>query len=104
MDTKHRQMLSLLKLRPHLTVKPFSPLQVHLLGEGVSCEWDFTSAGKSNQKENIRSVLFWRCCSEHSEEMNVRESRKQLKKKKAGINISSKIRNREKCVSQTWFD
>lgn len=86
MDTKHRQMLSLLKLRPHLTVKPFSPLQVHLLGEGVSCEWDFTSAGKSNQKENIRSVLFWRCCSEHSEEMNVRESRKQLKKKKKGRN------------------
>lgn len=85
---------------PHLTVKPFSPFQVHLLGEGVSSEWDVRSAGKSKQRENIRSVLFWRCCSEPSEEMNGRESRKQRKSR----NTSSKIRNREKCVSQTSFD
>lgn len=36
-------------------------LQVHLLGGGVSSEWDVRSAGKSNQRENVRSVLFWRC-------------------------------------------
>lgn len=64
---------------PHPTVKPFCPLQGHLLGEGVSSEWDVRSATKSNQRENIRSVLFWRCCSEPSEEMNGRESRKQRK-------------------------